>query len=326
MVMNMNPVLSLRDVKKYFPISFGLLGLRRFVKAVDGVDLDLYEGEVLALVGESGSGKSTLGRIIAGLMRPDEGEVLYRGINIYDAEGFKKEFRHKIQAVFQNPDTSLNPRLQIYDILSEAIHSREKDLSKEETLERVVRLLSLVGLSEDHVFKYPHELSGGERQRVAIARAIAVEPEILVADEIVSALDISVRAQIMNLLIDLRARLRLSIIFITHDMGLVWSISDRVAVMYLGKIVEIGATEDIFRSPSHPYTKMLLYSTPLLSSKDAYKDPMFRPRGEPPSPIDPPKGCVFSTRCPLATEECLNIKPKLIEISPDHFVSCIKVS
>lgn len=320
----MEAILSLRGVRKYFPVSIGFLGSRRYVRAVDDVDLDLYEGEVLALVGESGSGKTTLGRIISGLIKPDRGRVLYRGFDIYTKNGVDPRARQKIQTVFQNPDSSLNPRLQIFDIVGEAVKSRKPGASKEEVLEEVLRLLRLVGLVEDHVFKYPHELSGGERQRVAIARAIAMEPEILVADEIVSALDISVRAQIMNLQIDIKERMGLSVVFITHDMGLVWSISDRVAVMYLGKIVEIGPTEKIFKSPGHPYTKMLLYSSPIVASTEAHRDPRFRARGEPPSPIDPPKGCRFITRCPIASDECSREHPPLTSITEDHMVACIK--
>ncbi len=322
----MKAILSVRGVVKYFPISMGFLGSKRYVRAVDGVDLDLYDGEVLALVGESGSGKTTLGRIIAGLLKPDRGNILYRGVDIYEGKGVRREIRNKIQAVFQNPDSSLNPRLQIFDILGEAILSREPGASKEEILDRAIKLLKMVGLVEDHVFKYPHELSGGERQRVAIARAIAMEPEILVADEIVSALDVSVRAQIMNLLMDLKEKLGLSIIFITHDMGLVWSISDRVAIMYLGKIVEIGPTEVIFKKPGHPYTKMLLHSSPILASTEAYKDPQYRARGEPPSPIDPPKGCRFITRCPIAVNDCSKEHPELREVSKDHMVACIRLT
>lgn len=321
----MEAVLSARGVRKYFPISSGLLGGRRYVRAVDDVDLDLYEGEVLALVGESGSGKTTLGRILAGLMRPDKGSVKYRGAEIYgEGSGVKRGIRHKIQAVFQNPDSSLNPRMQVFDILGEAILSKRPGASREEVLDEAIRLLRLVGLVEDHIFKYPHELSGGERQRVAIARAIAVEPEVLVADEIVSALDVSVRAQIMNLLMDIKERMGLSMVFITHDMGLVWSISDRVAIMYLGKIVEIGPTEEIFKRPRHPYTKMLLYSSPTAAAAEAYRNPLYRARGEPPSPIDPPKGCRFITRCPIAISECSKEHPGYVSVSRDHLVACIR--
>ncbi len=314
------------NVRKYFPVSTGIFSSKKYVRAVDNVDLELFRGEVLALVGESGSGKSTLGKIIVGLQRPDAGEVLYKGINIYRiGNSSLNSVRHKIQAVFQNPDSSLNPRMQVFSILCEAITTKKPELSKSEVVEEVIKLLTIVGLSKDHIFKYPHELSGGERQRVAIARALAVEPEVLVADEIVSALDVSVRAQVMNVLMDVINKYKLSVIFITHDMGLVWSISDRVAVMYLGKIVEEGSTEEIFQAPLHPYTKMLLVSSPTASSTMAHKDLRFKARGEPPSPIDPPKGCKFVTRCPLADAECHEVEPKLNAVSGTHKVACMKV-
>jgi peptide/nickel transport system ATP-binding protein len=318
-------VVKVVNVRKYFPIYSGLF-TKNYVRAVDGVDLELRSGEVLALVGESGSGKSTLGRVVAGLIKPDSGEVLYRGHNIFRRSNSLREVRHKIQAVFQNPDSSLNPRMQIFDILREAILTKRPNLSKSEVLSEVLRLLRAVGLSEDHLLKYPHELSGGEKQRVAIARALAVEPEVLVADEIVSALDVSVRAQVMNVLMDVIDMFKLSVIFITHDMGLVWSISDRVAVMYLGKLVEVGKTEDMFKKPQHPYTKMLLVSSPIISSSNAYRDLRFKPMGEPPSPINPPKGCRFVTRCPIAVPECNSVEPQLIEVSEDHKVACIRVN
>ncbi|MEM0453701.1 MAG: ATP-binding cassette domain-containing protein [Sulfolobales archaeon] len=322
----MEVVIKATNVKKYFPLSVGVFSTKKYVRAVDNVDLELYSGEVLALVGESGSGKSTLGRVIVGLQKPDAGEVLYRGHNIYRlGNSLAKVIRHKIQAVFQNPDSSLNPRMQIFDILGEAILTKKAGLSKPEILEEVIKLIRAVGLSDDHVFKYPHELSGGERQRIAIARALSVEPEVLIADEIVSALDVSVRAQVMNVLMDVIDKYKLSVVFITHDMGLVWSISDRVAVMYLGKIVEVGNTEEIFKNPLHPYTKMLLVSSPTASSTAAYRDLRFKARGEPPSPIDPPKGCKFVTRCPLADQQCSSVEPQLNGVSENHKVACIKV-
>ncbi|MEM1680831.1 MAG: ATP-binding cassette domain-containing protein [Sulfolobales archaeon] len=323
----MEAVIKAVNVRKYFPLSTGIFTAKKYVRAVDGVDLELFSGEVLALVGESGSGKSTLGRILVGLQKPDAGEVLYRGRNIYELNNSSsKNIRHKIQAVFQNPDSSLNPRMQIFDILEEAILTKKPGLSKAEVLEEVIKLLRVVGLSDDHIFKYPHELSGGERQRIAIARALSVEPEVLIADEIVSALDVSVRAQVMNVLMDIIEKFKLSVVFITHDMGLVWSISDRVAVMYLGRLVEVGSTEELFKNPLHPYTKMLLVSSPTASSTMAYKDLRFKARGEPPSPIDPPKGCKFITRCPIADQQCSQVDPQLNVVFRDHKVACIKVN
>lgn len=323
---NGQPILVLDRVKKYFPVSMSLREKKLYVRAVDGVSLTVNNGETVALVGESGSGKTTLGRIIAGLLAPDDGRVLYRNIDIYSDKVLlkNKTLRHKIQAIFQNPDTSLNPRMMIYEILSEAIKSKNNNLTNDEIAEKATELLKNVGLNFDHLTKYPHELSGGEKQRVAIARALSMEPEILVADEIVSALDVSVRAQVLNVLMDIKEKFGLTLIFITHDMGLVWSVSDRVAVMYLGQIVEYGETESVFKDPLHPYTKMLLTSSPTASLIGYYNNEKFKARGEPPSPVNPPKGCRFNTRCPIVSERCLYQEPKLIEILPNRWTSCIK--
>lgn len=317
--------MRLIDVRKYFPAGAGILGFgRKYVRAVDGVSLDVYGGEVLALVGESGSGKSTLGKIVAGLLEPDGGKVLYRGEDLFRILG-RRDVRHKIQAVFQNPDSSLNPRLTVFDTLSEAIKARNPKLGNSHLLEEIVKLLKVMGLSEDHLVKYPGELSGGEKQRIAIARALAVEPEILVADEIVSSVDVSVRAHILNLLMDLKEMYKLTMIFITHDMGLVWAVADRIAIMYTGKIVEEGPVEEVFKDPLHPYTKMLLTSSPSAKLVGAYIDEKFKARGEPPSPIDPPKGCKFVTRCPIATKECWTQEPPLKPVSANRKAACLKI-
>ncbi len=321
----MSDLLVAVDIRKYFPIEISLFK-KLFVRAVDGASINLGEREVIGLVGESGSGKSTLGRILAGLIRPDSGSVYFNGEEIINSRRtIPSKYRYAIQMIFQNPDTSLDPRMIIHDILADAIRSRSKGLSRSEVTERVIKLIRQVGLREDHVYKYPHELSGGEKQRVAIARALSVDPIILIADEIVSALDVSVRAQILNLLLEIVENRGLSMIFITHDIGLVWSITDRVAVMYLGKIVEFGDTEKVLTNPMHPYTKMLLSSTTSILIGKIFKDPRFRARGEPPSPIDPPKGCRFSTRCPLVDKECLFNEPILREVENDHFVACLKI-
>lgn len=321
---NHEDILILENIKKYFPLSIGLRSKKLFVRAVDNVSLSVHKGETIALVGESGSGKSTLGRIIAGLLPPDEGRVLYRGIDLYNGNTLSKnkELRFKIQAIFQNPDTSLNPRMMIYEALAEAIKTRNGGLADEEVADKAATLLENVGLNLDHLTKYPHELSGGEKQRIAIARALAMNPEVLVADEIVSALDVSVRAQVLNVLMDVKEKYDLTIVFITHDMGLVWSISDRIAVMYLGRIVEHGDTESVFKRPLHPYTKMLLTSSPTASLIGYYRNDKYKARGEPPSPVNPPKGCRFNTRCPIATGRCFEEDPPLVEVMKSRWAAC----
>ena len=299
-------ILEVLNVYKYFPIGF--LGKKQ-VKAVDNVSIDVYEGETLALVGESGSGKTTLGRIIAGLIKPDRGVVKYRGRPV---SGISR----KIQMIFQNPDSSLDPRMQVFDIVAEAL---PQDV--ENRFEEVAKTLELVGLNPGHMAKYPHELSGGEKQRVAIARAIASRAEIFILDEPVSALDASIRAQILNLLIDLQRRYGYTYILIDHDLGRVWHMSDRVAIMYAGKIVEIGETERVFKQPKHPYTLMLLTSS---TSEIPRPEKSIQPFGEPPSLIDPPSGCRFRTRCPLASDICSKQEPVLeaIERGSSHYSAC----
>ncbi len=315
----MKTVVEGRDIKKYFIASKSLFGKTEYVRAVDHVDIEIYDNSVLALVGESGSGKTTLGRILAGILKPDEGSVLFKGIDIYK-DGLTRDIRHKIQVIFQNPDSSLNPRMRILDILGEAIKEIEPTISRDDLEDRAAKLLENVNLHVDHLYKYPHELSGGEKQRVAIARALAVNPEFIVADEPVSALDISIRAQIINLLNSIQKRLRISMLYIAHDLRTVWNISDYVAVMYLGKIVEYGETEKVFRNVSHPYTATLLTSAPLMP-KEFRKHEIY-PVGEPPSLIDPPSGCRFHTRCPIAREECKKLDMKLEEIEDGHYTAC----
>ena len=320
----MSVLLEAIHVKKYFPIYGGIIPrVVNYVRAVDDVTLSIRGGEVVALVGESGAGKSTFGNIVIGLMKPDEGRVLFEGRDIYRLKGpIKKEVRHNLQIVFQNPDSSLNPRMQVASILSEAIKEMNPELSKYEVIEEVLKLLESVGLNPDHAYKYPHELSGGEKQRVAIARVVAMKPKLIVADEPVSSLDVSVRSQILNLLMDIQAKLNAAILFISHDLGVVWSISDRVAVMYLGRIVEIADTEELFNYPSHPYTAILLNSAPLLTNMKKVRSEYLKPIGEPPSPINPPSGCRFHTRCPLAKEICRREEPSFKEVSNGHYSAC----
>ncbi|MBO3801525.1 MAG: ABC transporter ATP-binding protein [Thermoproteota archaeon] len=296
-------ILEAVNVYKYFPIDiFG----RKKIRAVDGISLHVASSETLAIVGESGSGKTTLGRILSGLVKPDKGKILYKGSSF-------NGFHGKVQMVFQNPDSSLDPSWQTYDIVSEAMNNRRK------SLDSVAEVLELVGLNPAYITKYPHELSGGEKQRVAIARAIAAEPEIIILDEPVSALDASIRAQILNLLLDLQEKKGYTYVLIDHDLGRVWHISDRVVVMYAGKVVEEGKTEEVFQDPKHPYTIMLLSASTSNIPKPKINVSI---QGELPSLINPPSGCRFRTRCPFAQEKCKVEEPQLYNVSREHEVAC----
>ncbi|MBO3767865.1 MAG: ABC transporter ATP-binding protein [Candidatus Brockarchaeota archaeon] len=296
-------ILEAVNVYKYFPIDiFG----RKKIRAVDGISLHVASSETLAIVGESGSGKTTLGRILSGLVKPDKGKILYKGSSF-------NGFHGKVQMVFQNPDSSLDPSWQTYDIVSEAMNNRRK------SLDSVAEVLELVGLNPAYITKYPHELSGGEKQRVAIARAIAAEPEIIILDEPVSALDASIRAQILNLLLDLQEKKGYTYVLIDHDLGVVAQIADRVVVMYAGKVVEEGKTEEVFQDPKHPYTIMLLSASTSNIPKPKINVSI---QGELPSLINPPSGCRFRTRCPFAQEKCKVEEPQLYNVSREHEVAC----
>jgi oligopeptide transport system ATP-binding protein len=319
--------LELKNVKTWFPVERGLVFKKRIgvVKAVDGVNLTLQQGEILGLVGESGCGKSTLGRTILQLIPPTEGTVVLEGRNLTalrDAE--LRHARADFQMIFQDPYASLNPRMTVFDALAEAIRTHLK-IPPGELPNRVRALMEKVGLSPRYVRKYPHEFSGGQRQRIAIARALAVEPKLIIADEPVSALDVSIQAQIINLLARLSREMHLTLIFISHDLSVVKHISDRIAVMYLGRIVEIGPAEQVFHRPLHPYTKSLITAIPIPDPvRESERKRVLVP-GDPPSPMNPPSGCPFHPRCPFAIEDCAKVVPEFIEMGSDQHAACIRV-
>jgi peptide/nickel transport system ATP-binding protein len=316
-------LLEIQDLKKYFPKRGGAIGGPRLqVYAVDGVTLTAEEGECLGVVGESGCGKTTLGRCVIGLEKPTGGTIRHRGFDIARLSGKQmKEVRSKIQVVFQDPYASLNPRWLVKDIIAEPYVVSEHR-TRGEVRERVAVLLEMVGLEEDHMYRFPHEFSGGQRQRIAIARALSVSPEFIVLDEPTSSLDVSVQAQILNLLKDLQAKLGLTFMFISHNLSVMRHMASRIAVMYLGRIVELGSTEELFRSPLHPYTRVLFDSVPSPDTMSLHKrSPV---RGDIPDPANPPIGCHFNPRCPIAIEKCRNTYPELIEHSPGHFAACFR--
>ncbi len=308
------------ELRKYFSVG-GILFRRAKVKAVDGVTFIIPRGKTLGLVGESGSGKTTVGKLILRLLEPTSGHVYYRGRDIYKLRGRElKEFRRKAQIIFQDPYMSLNPRMTVYNIITEPLKVHE--IRVEDPQKFVVDLLYQVGLNETHLYRYPHEFSGGQRQRIAIARVLALRPEFIVLDEPTSALDVSVQAQILNLLKELQARYQLTYLFISHDLGVVRYMSDYIAVMYLGKIVEMGPSETVFENPLHPYTQVLLSAIPVPDPEMAKTRKRVKVTGEPPSPINPPSGCRFHPRCPYAMERCRREEPVLQEVERNHWVAC----
>ncbi len=348
LVIRMNPLLETIDLKKYFPVKGGIFKTKiDEVQAVDGVNLKVQKGECFGLVGESGCGKTTLGRTIVRLTDSTSGHIFYdvderikkeiedleksgkknserfkeleRKYCIAEFEGDQlKELRKKIQIIFQDPVSSLNPRMLIKNIVGEPLSIHNYEGSKQK---RVLNLLQEVGLGEDHLFRYPHEFSGGQRQRIAIARALAVDPELVILDEPTSALDVSVQAQILNLLQDLQGELNLTYLFITHDLNVAEFMCDRIAVMYLGKIVEQAPAEKLFKSPKHPYTKALLSSIPI-PDPDFKREEKIKMTGQVPSPRNPPSGCRFHPRCPYSSEKCSQKHPEFAEVEKAHFVSC----
>ncbi len=312
-------LVQIKNLVKHFPVE----NSDDVVKAVDGVSFDILAGETLGLVGESGCGKSTVGRCILRLIEPTSGEVLFEGKNVLSLNKNElRPLRREMQIIFQDPYASLNPRLSILSIISEplVIHGIG---NKSEQKDRVAELLKKVGLDPDYMYRYPHEFSGGQRQRLGVARALALNPKLIIADEPVSALDVSVQAQVVNLLQDLQAEFGLTYLFISHGLAVVEHISQRVAVMYLGKIVEIATAQELYENPQHPYTKALLSAIPIPDPK--VKRDRIILKGDVPTPINPPSGCRFRTRCPIASEECAKIEPEMKETSDGHFAACIKI-
>lgn len=315
----MQKLVEIKNLNMKYPVQSDFLNkTQSYICALNDINLDIYKGEILGLVGESGCGKSTLGKSVLKLINPD-GKVLYENENILDLKTKDlKKFRKKAQLIFQNPFSSLDPRMTIEDILKEPLTVFGiKD--KKEINAKITEIMQLTGLDKDVLKRYPHEFSGGQRQRIAIARALILNPEFLVADEPVSALDVSIQAQIINLLLDLKKKLNLTILFISHDLGVVKYISDRIAVMYLGDIIEIASADEIFKIPKHPYTKALISAVPSISQKEGE---MIKLEGDLPSPKNPPKGCKFHTRCPFAMDICSKIEPANIYFSSEHFAKC----
>ena len=323
--MNEEPLLQVRNLKKYFPIKQGFFNqVVGQIRAVDGISFDLYHGECLGLVGESGSGKTTVGRSVLRALSPTDGQVLFRfDVRQYDltpaTEGTLRPLRQHMQMIFQDPYSSLNPRMTVFDIIGEPLLVNGVS-DKSEREQRVQELLTQVGLKPEHMRRYPHAFSGGQRQRIGIARALALHPKLIVADEPVSALDVSVQAQVLNLLQELQENFQLTYLFIAHDLSVVGHISDRIAVMYAGKLVELGATDELFHQPRHPYTEALLAAVPVPEPSRDRKRTLLS--GEVADPANLPSGCVFHPRCPYAEDRCKTEVPEFREIATGHLARC----
>lgn len=317
---NEKNLVEIKHLKEYFNVNVGFFKTRP-LKAVDDVSFSIKKGETLGLVGESGCGKTTVGRTILNLYKPTAGEIWYDGKLIKTNEDIK-EFRKKATMVFQDPYSSLNPRMTVSDIIGEPLDIHNMYKTKEERRERILELMSYVGLNSEHASRYAHEFSGGQRQRIGIARSLAVNPEFIVCDEPVSALDVSIQAQVINMFDELQDKLGLTYLFIAHDLLVVRHISDRIAVMYLGKMVELADAEEIYKNPLHPYSKSLLSAVPVPDPKIARANKRIVLSGDIPSPLNAPSGCPFRTRCPYADEQCSCSMPEFKEVSKGHFVAC----
>ena len=313
-------LLEVKNLKKYFPV-----GHKKLLRAVDDVTLSIEKGETLGLVGESGCGKSTLGRTVIGLYEPTDGQILFEGKDVTHLKGKeRKEFSKNIQMIFQDPYASLNPRMTVSDIIGEGldIHKIYKGEARQK---RIFELLDLVGLSQEHASRFPHEFSGGQRQRIGIARALAIEPKLIICDEPISALDVSIQAQVINTLESLQEKLGLSYLFVSHDLSMVRHISHNVGVMYLGCMVERAPVHELYSNMLHPYTQALMSAVPIPDPDIAAASSRIHLSGDVPTPIDPPSGCRFRARCPYATEQCAQERPELREVAPDHFVACHRI-
>ena len=321
---NREVIVSIDHLKTYFQVGKSF-GKKQVVKAVDDVSLDIYRGETFGLVGESGCGKSTLGRTIVKINEPTEGRILVKGEDITNLSGAElKRFRKSVQLIFQDPYASLNPRMTVGEIIREPMVIHHVYPMRREQDERVVELLRIVGLKPDHIRRYPHEFSGGQRQRISIARTLALNPKFIVCDEPISALDVSIQAQIINLLKRIQRELGIAYLFIAHDLSMVKHISDRIGVMYLGQMVEIGDARGVYKNPVHPYTQALLSAVPIPDPVTGKAKKRIMLEGELPSPLDPPSGCPFRTRCPRATARCAAERPQMRQIN-DHLVACHNV-